>query len=236
MERINELHYKKEDGDKGKSLPDVEEPFFNSPAEFLVQQMAKHLLRVPQWKTIFGENIDFYKREDYSMRALPALRIYNEITRKEYESWWVFGDIKADMILPAVLRRQELQQVQDTLSSALLQQFRRPVFFDAMNAVVPGLNELGKAFSIDKTLGFEWETQWVPLTQIVINFRIDLRIWDDYLEATDRTKDSPFERVLANLTTIAGQIQGLQDDLETVDVSLGVTQTPGTGTPVQGDE
>src|SRR3990172_3801859 len=200
-------------------------PFFTGPAEFLVQETVRQLKLVPEWVKIFGQFIDFYKRMDYSMRSLPALRIYNDDARKDFESWFLEGDLKADIILPAVLRRNQLQQVQDTLSMALLQQFRRPLFFDTMSAKVPGLNELGKRFSVDKSLGFEWEEQWVPLTQITINFRLDLRIWDDYLEETDRTKDSPFEAVLGDLRKIVSTIEGLKEGSQEAETEIGIEQS-----------
>lgn len=218
IDRLDKIDYPK----VPEGQPNKNTPFINSPAEFLVRQMADQLKEVKQWKSIFADNIDHYKRMDYSIRQLPALRMYNDDFTKEFESWFVEGDIKADIILPASLRRNETQQIQDTLSSALLQQFRRPTFFDRLNNAVPGLNELGKRFTVNKSLGFEWEENWVPLTQITINFRLDLRIWDDYLEATDRTKDSPFEAVLGNLESIVATINGLKDDNETTEVSLGM--------------
>lgn len=220
MERIEKLKYETENtGAKVKN-----DPYFNGPAEFLVQEIVRQLRSVPQWAKIFSDCIEPYKRMDFSMRQLPALRIYNDIANKEQESWYVEGDIKADIILPAVLRRNELQQVQDTLSMALLQQFRRPTFFTTLMDLVPGLNELGKRFSVDKSLGFEMEEQMVPLTQIVINFRIQLETWDDYLESTDRTKDSPFEAVLGSLDRIVTTIDGLKDDNETTEVQIGIDQ------------
>ena len=216
-ERIDNLVY-----DKDASGAQIkEQPFFNGPAEFLVQEVVRQLLAIPQWKALFGEEINFYKRMDYSIRSLPALRIYNDSLTKEFESWFVEGDLKADIIFPAVLRRDELQQIQDSVSMALLQQFRRPTFFDTLTQRVPGLNELGKRFTVDKSLGFEWEEAEVPLTQITINFRLDLRVWDQYLEETDRTKDSPFEKVLGNLDRIVTTIQGLKDDSE-VEVTEGL--------------
>ncbi len=219
-ERIDELQYEKDED--GAQIAEV--PFITGPAEFLVQETVRQIKLVPQWVKIFGEFIDYYKRMDYSMRNLPALRIYNDEAHKEFESWFIEGDLKADIIMPAVLRRNELQQVQDTLSMALLQQFRRPAFFDVMTQRVPGLNELGKRFAVDKTLGFEWEESWVPLTQITINFRLDLRIWDSYLEQTDRTKDSPFEKVLGNLDRVVSEIQGLKDDLANAEVTEEIDQ------------
>lgn len=210
LERIAEIKYKPDaDGEQAKTTL-----LFNGPGEFLVQQMALRLREVSQWAKLFSDNIDCYKRMDYSMRALPALRLYNDAQVKEFESWFIVGDVKADIIFPASVRRDELQQIQDTVSAALLQQFRRPEFFDLMGQKVPGLNELGKRFSIDKSLGFEWEEAMVPLTQITINFRLDLRIWDDYLEETFRTKDTPFEASLKNLDRIVSVIDGLRDDEE----------------------
>lgn len=215
-ERIENLKYTR---DEKTRAPISEEPFMNNPVEFLVHQMALQLKAVPQWKKIFGDQIDSYKRMDYSIRSLPALRLYNDDFNKEFESWFIEGDVKADIILPASMRRNETQQVQDTLASALLQQFRRPLFFDALDAVVPGLNELGKRFTCNKSLGFEWEEGMVPLTQITINFRLDLRVWDDYLEQTERTKDSPFEKVLGDLEKIVGTIDSLKDNNENAEVT-----------------
>lgn len=197
--------------------------FYNGPGEFLVKSIANVLSIDPVWKNIFGEFIDPYLRMDYQIRNLPALRIYNEVGQKESESWFVEGDIKVDILFPAILRRTETQQIQDTLTSALMQQFRRPEFFKSLCEKVPGLNELGKRFSFDKSLGFQFEENEVPLTQIVLNFRLDLRVWDDYLEQTDRTKDSPYEKVLGDLKRIRSEIEGLNED-ETVNVAVSLDQ------------
>jgi hypothetical protein len=219
-ERIDRLKYQEDT--TGAQVRET--PFFNGPAEFLVQQTVLQLKAVPQWAAIFGEFIDGYKRMDYSIRSLPALRIYNNIADKQFESWFVEGDLIADMILPASVRRNELQQIQDTLSSALLQQFRSTTFFATMGNLVPGLNELGKRFRTDKSLGFQWDEAMVPLTQITINFRLDLRIWDEYLEETLRTKDSPFDPVLKNLDRIVTTIQAMRDDNVTVETTVGLDQ------------
>lgn len=188
--------------------------FLDGPSEFLVAATAAKVGAIDQWAAIFGEFIDGYRRQDYPERSLPALRIYNELYTKQFESWFIEGDLKVDVIWPASIRRPETQQFPDTIAAALLQQFRSTKFFNAVSALVPGLNELGKTFSVDKTLGFEWNEKVVPLTQITVNFRIDLRQWDLYLEASLRTKDDPFEETLGNLNRIAGQIQALRDTLE----------------------
>lgn len=198
--------------------------FINGPAEYLCKVIADLLKAESHFATIFGEDIDSYMRMDYGFRNFPAMRIYNRIYRKEFESWFINGDIICDIILPADLRREELQLFTDCLSSAMVQQFRRPTFFSEVEAKVPGLNELGKSVDVDKSLAFEWEDNQAPLTQIVLNFRIDLRQWDNYLEATDRDKDTPFEETLAGLTELFGIIVGV-DDVGASGVVIGIEQT-----------
>lgn len=200
--------------------------FLTSPAEFLCQQCARALSVSPSWKALFGDSIDGYKRMDYSQRSLPAMRIYNEIYDKQSESWFIEGDLIIDLIFPANIRRADTQQIPDTVAGAMLQQFRRTSFFNTVGAVVPALNELGKKFRVDKSLAFEWGEDLVPLTQLRVNFKIDLRIWDSYMESDDRTKDDPFERTLADLHVIVTTIKALNDD-----ESLNVTTTMESSIP-----
>lgn len=185
--------------------------FYLGPAEFLTARVAEAIAAVPQFATIFGNRIDAYERNDYSTRELPALRIYCETWSKEFESWFINGELILDVILPPSIRRTKLQSYSDTLTSALCQQFRRPTFFADLCALVPGLNELGKTFSVDRSLGFVHGDNIDPVTQIRANFRIDLRIWDEYLTSDDRTKDDPFEKTLGALERIHANIIG-QDD------------------------
>lgn len=206
-ERIDQIQY--EDETPGTTL------FMDGPGEFLVARIVDQILSVPQFKVIFGDSVDPYRRMDYGIRNLPALRVYNENLVKEFDSWFINGEIKLDVIFPPNIRRKETQQLPDTIASALVQQFRRPEMFVELMNIVPGLNELGKFFSVDKSLGFEWNEQLAPLTQITVNFRLDLRQWDLYLENTGRTKDSPFEVVLGDLTKLGEVIRGLRDDAST---------------------
>lgn len=217
-ERIDRLVYVK---DTEKS-PVKTTLFYNGPVEFLVHIIARELGKITPFSKIFGDSISGYRRMDFSHRQLPAVRVYNNTYRKDFDSWFIEGDILVDIILPASLRRDDTQQVQDTLSGAIVQQFRSPAFFLSLSEMVPGLNELGKTVNVDKSLGFEWEDQEVPLTQISLNFRLDLRMWDEYLESTNRTKDSPFTEVLGSLDSIVGIIDGLKDDNATTEVSIGV--------------
>lgn len=198
--------------------------FIDNPGEFLVKQIVIKLREVPQFAKIFGKEMDAYPRTDYGMRTLPALRVFTEQWTKEYESWFIDGDIYMDILLPAELRRIEGQEIPDLLASALLQQFRRPTFFNELSELVPGLNRLGSFFSINKAMAFEFaEKEFVPLTRITTKFRIDLRKWDKYLEETDRTLDSPFGVVIGDLDRVAGIIAGV-NELNNEKVEIGQYQ------------
>lgn len=186
--------------------------FYSGPGEFLVSVIAQELSNVQQFKDLFGVNIDCYKRMDYSIRNLPAMRIYCDRYTKEFESWFIEGDVKTDIIFPAALRRNELQSYQMTISSAIVQQFRRQSFYNTVESRVPGLNQLGRRVDVDMSLGFEWGEDAVPLTQISLNFKLDLRIWDDYLTQTNRVKNDPFCETIVNLERIVSTIQALKDD------------------------
>lgn len=204
--------YKKEA--KSEDILCNEQLFIDSPGDFLARTIVDELRKIQEWATLFRGGIHHYKKMDYSMRSLPALRVYIDRYTKQFDSWFIEGDVTLDIILPASLRRHELEDYPSQIANALLQQFRRPSYFQTLCELVPGVNELGKTFTVDKSLGFEVGNNVVPLTQITANFRIDIRKWDEYLEETFRTKDSPFEKVLGNLKLIAIEIQGLNDDLD----------------------
>lgn len=205
--------------------------FLDGPAEFITKSIAVALIQEPHFRQIFGDSVELYDREDFSMRELPALRVYNFTYTKEHESHYINGDIKLDVILPPLLRRDQTEEVQGKIAGALLQQFRRPEFFAAMQQKIPGLNELGKVFSVNKSLGFQNTsmTDECPCTQITLNFRLDLKQWDQYLEDTGRTKDDPFDVTLEDLRTVASTIQGIRKDadLTTKDVEIGTKQKIG---------
>lgn len=199
-------------------------PFIDGPTQALVKAVAQQIAKTQEFRYIFGENIDVYERIDYSFRQLPALRIYNEKYRKEQESHYINGELVIDVLYPADLRREELQYFQDVLASAMMQQFRRPGIFQTLVAMIPGLNELGKIFDVDKTLGLVVQEGACPLTQMKPNFRIDLKMWDAYLESTGRTKEDPFNVTLKDLKTVASEILPIKED-GSVDQPIAVNAT-----------
>lgn len=202
--------------------------FIDGPAEYLSFKVAEEIALVPQFLSIFGEFIDGYKRMDYGFMNLPALRIYNNSYKKEFESWWINGELIIDAIYPPSILREELQRVPDVISNALLQQFRRPSFLRSLKSKLPGLNELGKSFDVDKSLAFEFDETLAPLTQMRVNFRINLEEWDRHLIETNRTKDDPFEETLASLDKVVSVINGLKENTEQVQVSI-TSETKTTG-------
>lgn len=213
MNEIGHREYK--ETPKSKTGLCNEQLFIDGPSDYLPRFIVDELKKVTQWAKLFIGGIDHYKKMDYSMRSLPALRIYTESYGKKFDSWFINGDVTLDVIFPASLRRHDLEDIPGQVANALLQQFRRPTFFSTLRGNIPGLNELGKEFNVDKALGFQIKDNIVPLTQIKANFRIDLREWDTYLTETFRTKDEPFKKVLGNLDAIAVTIQGVDDDLDT---------------------
>lgn len=217
-ERIDRLIYEKD----SSGIENRNNLFYNGPVEFLVKRIAKKLKLVEPFSRLFSDEIYGYMRMDFSIRSLPGIRIYNGVYNKLHESHYIEGEIKADIIYPANLRRDEVQQIQDTVSGAIVQQFRRPSFFEELCTEVPGLNELGKTINVNKELGFQVDSEEVPLTQITLNFRLDLKVWDYYLEQTNRTKDSPFEEILGDLDKIIGTIQAMRDDNATIEKTEGI--------------
>lgn len=193
-------------------------PFISSPGDLLASTVATLIAEVPQFQKIFGSgsgrNIDGYLRGDYGIRNLPALRIYQmEPYTMVADNWFITGQLELDVILPPSLRREDLHIVSDVITGAILQQFRRTSFFQAVRAVVPGLNWLGQSITVSKNRAFMLnEDTEIPMAVLTSDFRFDLREWDLYLESDDRTVDDPFDRTLANLETIAAFIQAQNDN------------------------
>lgn len=206
-------------------VPDL---FKDGPAEYLTKHVADAIRSEPHFKAVFGESVVDYDKEDFSMRELPALRVYNFDYTKETESHYIIGDIHMDVIFPASIRREQTEEYQSRIANALLQQFRRPNFFEDMKLKVPGLNELGKVFRVQKNLGFQntGMSDECPATHIVLNFRLDQKVWDAYLESQGRTKDEPFDKTLENLREIAAEIAALREDGST-QIVLNSQQTIG---------
>lgn len=224
MERIDKLTF--EEPRRSSTREPLESNLFlTQPAEFLVSEVAEFFRGTERWSKFFGESIDDYCRYDYSTRQLPAMRIYIDRWTKQFESWFVEGEMKIDVALTPSLRREELQQYSQTLAGAIMQQMRSPSFFQLIDSAVPGLNELGKTLSSDLTMAFEYQDGVVPLVQVTANFKIDLREWDLYSESDNRTKNEPFARPLGDLRKIATTIEALRsEDADDIELTLGLIQ------------
>jgi hypothetical protein len=223
-ERINEIKYS--EPSRSSTLEPFETNLFiTQPAEFLVSSFVDELKNDPAWSLIFGGYIEDYERMDFSIRSLPAMRIYCERYRKDGETWYENGEIIIDVIWPASIRRGELNRLPQTIAGAMIQQLRRPSFFQTLCDRVPGLNEFGKTINVDFDLGFKWQDDLIPLTRITANFRILLNEWDDYLQSDYRTIDAPFLRTLGDLQRIATTIQALRsNDPDDIELTIGIDQ------------
>lgn len=192
--------------------------WFLQPGDRVAETVANVVRTWPVFKRIFGDSIVDYKRTDFAARELPALRIYNDRGRNDSDTWYLGGDVTLDLIFPASIRRAQTKRLPALVTAALLALMRSQKFFGEVKANVPGLNELGKSFAYDHSLGFiAADTEEInPLTQVTINFRILLNEWDEFLESDERTRDEPFERTLGDLETILLQILGVNDAGEVV--------------------
>lgn len=184
------------------------------PGDKIVASMVTELRKEPVFAAIFGESIEPYMRADFGVRDLPALRVFDPSGKKDAETWFSDGFIRAEVIFPPAIRREQLQAYPSVVRSALMAQFRREPFFAAVRAAVPGLNRLGWSFSWDNTLGFiPRDTENVcPMLQITLDWRVDLAEWDRYLESDDRTVDEPFKKTLGDLERIIATANALLDD------------------------
>jgi hypothetical protein len=184
------------------------------PGDGIVVAMVEQIRHVPTFRRIFGDSIESYMRQDFGVRELPALRCWALNGRKESETAYYGGDIRVDVILPPSIRRQELQAFPNLLTSALIAQFRRQSFFEAVRATCPALNRLGWTFGHDNTAGFipKDSDELCPLVMVTIDYRVNLDEWDRYAESDDRTRDEPFERTLGDLERMAILLQAVLDD------------------------
>jgi len=199
--------------------------WFLQPGDRITASIVEELLAEPVMAKIFGDRILPFKKMDFSARDFPALRVYSPTGNKVAETWYLNGDVRAEVIFPASLRHNENQKFPDLVTSALLALFRAQPFFERVRAKVPGLNQLGWSFSYDKDLGFiARDAEDInPLTQITLNYRVNLNEWDEYLESDDRTPERPFEKTLGDLEKMYIELQAKNDDnttADTVDITV----------------
>lgn len=207
------------------------------PGDKVVATFVAALQAEPTFADIFGESIYPYKRLDIGARELPAIRVYSDTGHKEGETWYAGSELTVDVIFPLSTRRDDLQTFADTVTAAIMAEFRRPSLLAAMIAEVPGFNRIGWTLDYDKGLMFQPadEDDPVPMTQITADWRVLLAAWDKYLEADGRTVDEPFQRTLEALRTIYFTTYGVTDtDTTTHQVDAPTTVT-GLENPPQED-
>lgn len=221
---------------------DILKAFLDSPGEFIVANTLLQLSKVPQYVELFGKYTPLYdadkhrvgvndlqrwtdyQRTDWSMRQLPAISVFESNNEsKQSSNGWLTGNISIQVYWPASQRRSDWSRVHEAFKGTILNFFESALVRDMLDEhfsikreeKVAGLNEYGKEITWTPNVEGLVENQFVPVTVIDIRYRVDLRAWYRFLEEDYRTKDQPFERTLADLVELRGEILGtINKDVE----------------------
>lgn len=204
----------------------LESPAFPSQIAFGIPTIfVEEIMKEPIFEQIFGESVADYQRMDFGYRNLPALRVFNISGNSNAQTWYVNGDLRVEVIFPPHIKRTELQQFPDLLTTAILSQLRRPSFFNAMRARVPGLDQLGFNYTWDKGLGFKAADaeDVAPMVALGVNFRVNKNVWDQYAETQGRELDTPFTETLDDLKRFINIIRAVKDNGDLAGVTVTTT-------------
>lgn len=228
---------------------DIIAGFLTGPGEFLVARTLEQLASVPAFKALFGaykplkdpvtglpvgaddnQRWSDYAKWDWNMRALPAISVYEADTEdKTSDQAWLNGTVNIMVLWPPSQRRSDWARVPMAFKGALQGFFASDWVRDMLDEIyhiqrpmkVPGLNEYGKVMVWSPNVEGIVDGEQVPVTLVGVKYRIDLRAWYRAMEFDNRTKGNPFERTLADLTTIGGEYDGVSEaDADNIDVVI----------------
>lgn len=235
---------------KQKNKEFIDERFLSSPGEDLVNKLMFQMNKIKGFKELFGEfkskeqqkSTDQqrwadYNRQDWSIRQLPAINIFeSQSETKQAENGYITGNISIQVFWPANFRRSDLSRVPSAYKGAMLGFFSSDFCKDMLDELyynqrpekVYGLNELGKNLTWSPNVEGLVESELVPVTILEVQYRIDLRAWYRALEYMGRTKENPFAVTLDDLVGIDGVFQGIINNnpepvLAEVEVEIEVT-------------
>lgn len=158
-----------------------------------------------------------YARHDWSVRQLPAISVYEADTEElTSPNGWINGTINLMIHWPPSQRRSDYSRVPSAFKGAMQNFFQSAMVDDMLDELywvrrpmkVPGLNEYGKSMTWAPNVEGIIDGNYVPVTLIGVKYRLDLRAWYRELEFQNRTRKTPFQTPLADLTTIAGEYDG----------------------------
>lgn len=221
----------------------VDDAFLSQPGKDIVAKTLMQLGAIPAMVKFFGPTQDKsgnfslrwadYQRFDWSIRELPAINIFeSQVEAKDSDNAFLRGMVSIQVYWPPSLRRSDLTRVtaafagvlENFFASKYVSDMLDEIYFNQRPMKVSGLNEYGKTTNWTPNAEGLVEAELVPVTIFDANYRIDLRAWYRALEFTARTKKDPFEKSLSNLTTIAGEYDGLvqntKDNADNPDVQV----------------
>lgn len=226
---------------KQKTIDDL---FLTSPGEELSNKTLMQMAKIPGFTTLFGpyksddsgaKNTDQqrwadYNREDWSIRQLPALNVYESGSEdKESDNAYLNGTMRFQVFWPPNFRRSDIARVQAAFKG-VMENFFASQYVDAMLdehisiervEKVLGLNQYGKVLNWTPNVEALVENNLVPATIVDVRYRIDLRAWYRELEFQDRTRQEPFKKTLGDLQNINGEYDGtVQVDPEQVELEV----------------
>lgn len=219
---------------------DLDAQFIEGPGEYIVRNTLAQMAAIPGENTpnpfvaLFGpytapaagkdvpqqQRWADYNREDWSVRQLPAINIYEaEAEDKTSSNAFLNGTINFMAVWPPNQRRSDWSRVANAFKGALQNFFESDYVKTMLDELywiqrpqkVPGLNEYGKVMIWSPNVEGIVDGEYVPVTLVSVKYRLDLRSWYRWLAFTNRTKASPFQTPLAPLTQIDGSYQGVTD-------------------------
>lgn len=213
----------------------IDTALLSVPGEDLVAKTLLQLSSVPGFVTIFGpyapqkagqntqpqsQRWADYNRQDWSIRQLPAINVYeSETENKDSDQAFLNGTVNIQVYWPPNLRRSDIARVGMAFRGSILNFFASKYVRDMLDELyyiqrpmkVYALNEYGKKLDWSPNIEGYIESTMVPVTLVSVRYRIDLRAWYRALNFMNRTKDQPFLETLADLTTINGEYDGVKD-------------------------
>ena len=203
---------------------DLDDNFLTGPGEDLALKTLYQLLKIPNFTKLFGsfsdvvtqQRIADYPRFDWSLRQLPALNLFEAGDEaKDSDNAFLNGTITLQVFWPPNMRRPDFRRVEvafkgvieNFFASDYVRTMMDELYFIERPEKVYGLNEYGKKMNWSPNTEGIIESEAVPVTNLTISYRIDLRAWYRALEYMNRTKAQPFLATLDDLV-------GLGNDLD----------------------
>lgn len=171
-------------------MADNTPPFLpNAPTKNIVPDLSAYLLTIPEINYYFNATANYYRRQDYSDRQLPALNLYESSQTLDGGIWWLNGEIKLEGVLPPQFKRTF---VVDNVKYATDLLFLYLNAADTILALVdnnPGLTDLGSSilrWDYAKSIGVDEKANIdAYIITGTINYRINLLEYYEAIQTGD---------------------------------------------------